>query len=59
MSPIPSTSDRLHSEFVRLLFLQTVSEIYQWPVPLPPLGFLTPVQGKSWSVSRYGGSLTY
>jgi hypothetical protein len=26
MSPIPSTSGRLHSEFVRLLFLQTHRE---------------------------------
>ncbi len=44
MTAIPSTSGRLHSEFVRLLF--------QWHVPLPTLGFLFWTKKQSWSVSR-------
>ncbi len=54
MSDIVSTSGRLHSEFVRLLFLQvhretdrffcsfrsTVCVIFQWTLPLPPHGIL-------------------
>jgi hypothetical protein len=62
---IPSTSGRLHSEFVRLLFLQDhretdrffvnfrsfVSAIRSWILPLPPCGFLCPVQNQSWSDS--------
>jgi hypothetical protein len=66
MPPKASTSGRLHSEFVRLLFLQvhretdrffysfrsSVSAIYQWSVPLPPRGFLFWVQKQSWSGSR-------
>jgi hypothetical protein len=55
MSVIASTSGRLHSEFVRLLFLQVHREtdhffysfrssasttyLGSWPVPLPSLGF--------------------
>ena len=48
MPAIASTSGRLHSEFVRLLFLQArretdrISAFYQWPVPLPPSGVLLP-----------------
>ncbi len=59
MTPIPSTSDRLHSEFVRLLFLQihretdrffcsfrsSVIAIRTWPVPLRPRGVLLPPRG--------------
>jgi hypothetical protein len=47
MFPIPNTSGRLHSEFIRLLFLQThretdrfFSSIKQWTFPLPPCGVL-------------------
>jgi hypothetical protein len=48
MPAIASTSGRIHSEFVRLLFLQArretdrISAFYQWPVPLPPSGVLLP-----------------
>jgi hypothetical protein len=35
MSDIASTSGRLHSEFVRLLFLQTYRETDRVPVPRP------------------------
>jgi hypothetical protein len=58
MPAIASTSGRLHSEFVRLLFLQAHREtdrffcnfrssacaIYQWSVPLPPRGVLLTAQ---------------
>ncbi len=66
MPVIPSTFGRLHSEFVRLLFLQVHRETDRfffnfkgstsvnrsWNVPLPSLVFLYPGQKQSWSDSR-------
>jgi hypothetical protein len=66
MTAIPSTSGRLHSEFVRLLFLQAHRETDRFfcnfrsstsvnrplPVPLPPSGFLCPAQKQGWPDSR-------
>jgi hypothetical protein len=66
MTTIVSTSGRLHNEFVRLLFLQDHRETDRffsrfrsssctnttWDVPLPPHGFLCPVQKESCPVSR-------
>ena len=64
---ITSTSGKLHSEFVRLLFLQDHRETDRFfavsgvllpqtdrdrDVPLPPRGFLCPAQKQSWSGSR-------
>jgi hypothetical protein len=48
---IPRTSGRLHSEFVRLLFLQS-------HVPRPSYGFWFSAQNQGWSDSRQGCSFT-
>jgi hypothetical protein len=50
MSTIASTSGRLHSEFVRLLFLQAHRETdatKQWTFPLPPCDVLREPQVKN------------
>ncbi len=51
MSVVPSTSGRLHSEFVRLLFLplfcsfrSSACATRPWTLPLPSHGFLFTVQ---------------
>jgi hypothetical protein len=67
MTVIPSTSGRLHSEFIRLLFLQghretdgffcnfrsSASVIYQWRIlPLSPRGVLLEPQVKKRKPAR-------
>jgi hypothetical protein len=73
MPAIASTSGRLHSEFVRLLFFQdhretdrfffsfrsSASATWSWPVPPPPRGFCFSAQKQGWPGSRQGCSFTY
>jgi hypothetical protein len=53
MTAITSTSGRIHSEFVRLLFLQDHRETDRFfAASGPSRGFLTAAQKQSWSGSR-------
>jgi hypothetical protein len=73
MTAIASTSDRLHSEFVRLLFLQahretdrffTVSGVFSAQSDrgfyhYRRAGVFAQLKKKSWSGSCQGGNFTY
>jgi hypothetical protein len=72
MTANASTSGRLHSEFIRLLFLQTHREtdhfcnfrssvytIHQWTIPLPSCGVLDHPENKSRKYPHQDCSVTY